>query len=133
MSLFLMQQKKTSVVRPESHKYASAPSLLAPLSPEPPQLNPIPHSLKLSALPSDSGLTSSGSQLSKKTLASQSSLEAKPQKFVMLRDSPLTQKRESKQAKTSRKIINSHSGPLQPVETQSQTTISSQKQTMTVQ
>ncbi len=132
MSLFLMQQKKTSVVRSESHKYASAPSLLAPLSPEPPQLNPIPHSLKLSALPSNSGLTSSGSQLSK-TLASQSSLEAKPQKFVMLRDSPLTQKRESKQAKTSRKIMNSHSGPLQPVETQSQTTISSQKHTMTVQ
>lgn len=128
------QQQKKSSVTVEYPKYASAPSLLDPLSPEPlHQLPPLPNSLRLSALPSDSSLlrSSSGSPPSKRT----SQLDTKPQKLVMLKDSPLRHKKGIKKAvESSQKSLNSHSGEsLASVETQSQTTIRTQKQTMTVQ
>ena len=135
-SYLYIQQRKSTGISSDPHKYASAPSLLAPLSPEPPSFNPpphlapLPHSLKLTALSNDDQLTSSSPHLSKKTHMSQSSMESKPQKLVMLRDSPLTRKRGT-QSESSRK--SSHSGPLQPVETQSQTAVNPQKHTMIVQ
>ena len=133
--LFIFQQqRKPAEVSSDPHKYASAPSLLAPLSPEPPSFNPapLPHSLKLATLSNDGGLTSSGTHLSKKAHLSQSSVETKPQKLVMLRDSPLVRKKGA-QSESSRKSLSSHSAPLQPEETQSQSTVGPQKHTMTVQ
>ena len=143
----LQQRKQVHVLTSESQtqKYASAPSLLSP-SPELPSIHSYPHLTPLSQSTtvnlttlhdhSNASFTSSNSQLSKKTRMSQSSLESKPQKLVMLKDSPLTHKKSSRSTKKSesgRKALGSHSAPLQPIDTHSQTVVSPQKHSMVVQ
>ena len=141
----LQQRKQVLTTESQTQKYASAPSLLSP-SPELPSIHSYPH---LTPLPpsatvnlttlhdhSSASFTSSGSQLSKKTQMSQSSLESKPQKIVMLKDSPLTHKKSSrnnKKSETARKTLGSHSAPLQPIDTHPQTVVSPQKHSMVVQ
>ena len=60
-------------------------------------------------------------------------LESKPQKIVMLKDSPLAHKKSSrnnKKSETGRKTLGSHSAPLQPIDTHPQTVVSPQKHSM---